>query len=63
MLGHFKKAGVPAKYIVKEFPITPDAHVPVGVSTTSQLLVLGVHGHSQGQPCPLSTSFQDSLLM
>lgn len=30
MLGHFRRAGVPAKYIVKEFPVTPDAHVPIG---------------------------------
>lgn len=30
MLGHFKKAGVAPKRIVKEFPVTPDAHVPVG---------------------------------
>lgn len=30
MLGHFKRAGVPPKQIVKEFPVTPDAHVPVG---------------------------------
>ena len=30
MLGHFRKAKVPAKRIVKEFPVTPDAHVPVG---------------------------------
>ena len=30
MHGHFQKADVPPKYIVKEFPITPDAHVPVG---------------------------------
>lgn len=33
MLGHFSKAGVPPKRIVKEFPVTPDAHVPVGRST------------------------------
>ena len=32
MQGHFEKAGVPAKRIVKEFPVTPDAHVPVGMS-------------------------------
>ena len=32
MLGHFRKAKVPAKRIVKEFPVTPDAHVPVGES-------------------------------
>jgi hypothetical protein len=30
MLGHFRKAGVPPKRIVKEFPVTPDALVPVG---------------------------------
>jgi large subunit ribosomal protein L3 len=30
MRGHFKKAGVPPKRIVKEFPVTPDAHVPIG---------------------------------
>ena len=32
MRGHFRRAGVPTKYIVKEFPVTPDAHVPVGES-------------------------------
>ncbi|KAF8636702.1 hypothetical protein AX17_003506 [Amanita inopinata Kibby_2008] len=30
MLGHFRKAGIPPKRIVKEFLVTPDAHVPVG---------------------------------
>ena len=30
MKGHFKKAGVNPKHIVKEFPVTPDAHIPVG---------------------------------
>ena len=30
MKGHFRKAGVPPKAVVKEFPVTPDAHVPVG---------------------------------
>jgi hypothetical protein len=30
MLGHFRKAKVPPKRIVKEFPVTPDAHVPIG---------------------------------
>lgn len=34
MLGHFKKAGVSPKRIVKEFPVTPDAHVPVGASSS-----------------------------
>lgn len=30
MKGHFRKAGVPPKEIVKEFPVSPDAHLPVG---------------------------------
>ena len=30
MKGHFKKANVPPKRIVKEFPVTPDAHIPIG---------------------------------
>jgi large subunit ribosomal protein L3 len=30
MLGHFKKAGVPPKRLVKEFPVTADAHIPIG---------------------------------
>lgn len=30
MAGHYKKASVPAKYMVKEFPVSSDAHVPVG---------------------------------
>ena len=30
MRGHFKKAGVDPKRIVKEFPVTPDAHVEIG---------------------------------
>jgi large subunit ribosomal protein L3 len=32
MIGHFKKANVPPKRVVKEFPVTADAHVPVGAS-------------------------------
>lgn len=32
MIGHFKKAGVSPKRFVREFPVTPDAHVPVGES-------------------------------
>lgn len=31
MLGHFKGAGVPPKQYVKEFPISSDAHLPVGM--------------------------------
>ena len=37
MLGHFKKAGVPPKRIVQEFPVTPDAHIPVGKVVLSSL--------------------------
>jgi large subunit ribosomal protein L3 len=40
MLGHFKKAGVPPKRIVKEFPVTPDAHVPVGASPSRFVLIV-----------------------
>ena len=38
MLGHFRKAQVPPKRIVREFPVTPDAHIPVGKSL--EVLVL-----------------------
>ena len=31
MQGHFLRAGVTSKYIVKEFPVTPDAHIPIGM--------------------------------
>ena len=37
MIGHFKKAGVQPKRMVKEFPVTEDAHVPVGKPTSSNL--------------------------
>ena len=33
MMGHFRKARVPPKRIVREFPVTPDAHIPIGKST------------------------------
>jgi large subunit ribosomal protein L3 len=36
MRGHFAKAGVPPKQIVKEFPVTEDAHVPVGEIFSNQ---------------------------
>ncbi|KIJ41291.1 hypothetical protein M422DRAFT_209417 [Sphaerobolus stellatus SS14] len=41
MRGHFAKAGVPAKYIVKEFPVTEDAHVPVGTELSAAHFVPG----------------------
>ncbi|KAJ6502448.1 translation protein [Mycena sanguinolenta] len=41
MLGHFKKAQVPPKRIVREFPVTPDAHVPVGTTLSAIHFVPG----------------------
>ncbi|KAI0321642.1 mitochondrial 50S ribosomal protein L3 [Amylostereum chailletii] len=41
MLGHFRKAGVLPKRIVKEFPVTPDAHVPVGTTLSAAHFVPG----------------------
>ncbi|KAJ7709796.1 translation protein [Mycena rosella] len=41
MLGHFNKARVPPKRIVKEFPVTPDAHVPVGTTLSAIHFVPG----------------------
>ncbi|TFK76305.1 translation protein [Pluteus cervinus] len=41
MLGHFRKAGVAPKRIVKEFPVTPDAHVPVGTTLSALHFVPG----------------------
>lgn len=36
MRGHFRKAGISPKRIVKEFPVTPNALVPVGRSSIIQ---------------------------
>ncbi|KAF7305094.1 Mitochondrial 54S ribosomal protein [Mycena kentingensis (nom. inval.)] len=41
MLGHFNKAGVKPKRIVREFPITPDAHIPVGTRLSAIHFVPG----------------------
>lgn len=41
MMGHFKKANVGPKQIVKEFPVTPDAHVPVGTTLSAIHFVPG----------------------
>ncbi|KAG8933298.1 54S ribosomal protein L9, mitochondrial [Tulasnella sp. 419] len=41
MLGHFAKAGVPPKRIVKEFPVTKDALVPVGTELSALHFVPG----------------------
>jgi large subunit ribosomal protein L3 len=35
MQGHFRKAGVSNKTLVKEFPVTADAHIPVGASISA----------------------------
>ncbi|RDX56513.1 mitochondrial 50S ribosomal protein L3 [Polyporus arcularius HHB13444] len=41
MLGHFNRAGVAPKRIIKEFPVTPDAHVPVGTTLSAVHFVPG----------------------
>lgn len=41
MRGHFKNAGVSSKYIAKEFPVTADAHVPVGTTLSALHFVPG----------------------
>lgn len=41
MLGHFQKADVKPKRYVKEFPVTPDAHVPVGTTLSAIHFVPG----------------------
>ncbi|KAJ7774950.1 translation protein [Mycena metata] len=41
MLGHFNKARVPPKRIVREFAITPDAHIPVGTTLSAAHFVPG----------------------
>lgn len=43
MRGHFAKAGVPPKRIVKEFAVTEDAHVPVGEAFKSVYHQSGTH--------------------
>ena len=39
MQGHFLRAGVTSKYIVKEFPVTPDAHIPIGMCKLEKYLM------------------------
>jgi len=41
MRGHYRKAGVSNKSFVKEFPVTPDAHVPVGTTLSAIHFVPG----------------------
>jgi len=41
MLGHFKRAGVRPKRIVREFAVTPDAHIPVGTTLSAIHFVPG----------------------
>ncbi|KAG7092559.1 hypothetical protein E1B28_008908 [Marasmius oreades] len=41
MKGHFRTAQVPPKRIVREFPVTPDAHVPVGTTLSAIHFVPG----------------------
>ncbi|EJD42235.1 mitochondrial 50S ribosomal protein L3 [Auricularia subglabra TFB-10046 SS5] len=41
MLGHFRNAGVQPKQIVKEFAVSPDAHLPVGTKLNAIHFVPG----------------------
>ncbi|TFK55078.1 mitochondrial 50S ribosomal protein L3 [Heliocybe sulcata] len=41
MMGHFRNANVGPKQIVREFPVTPDAHVPVGTTLSAVHFVPG----------------------
>jgi len=61
MLGHFKKAGVPPKRLVKEFPVTADAHIPVGSCYFK--VQSCVYLPEQGLPCLLPISFLANLSM
>ena len=42
MRGHFRRAKVHPKRIVKEFPITPDAHIPIGETMRARDLSPGL---------------------
>lgn len=50
MLGHFRKAQVPPKRIVKEFPVTPDAHIPVGESSGAAALEHNLRESQRNNP-------------
>lgn len=41
MLGHFRRAGVVPKRIVREFAVTADAHVPIGTTLSAVHFVPG----------------------
>ena len=41
MIGHFNRAGVVPKRIVREFPVTADAHVPIGTTLSAIHFVPG----------------------
>lgn len=62
MRGHFRRAGVPYKAIVKEFPVTPDAHVPVGMCSVARAYPC-VLSFLQARPSRLYTSFPGSTWM
>lgn len=61
MLGHFKKAGVAPKRIVKEFPVTPDAHVPVGKFRVFASPECPIDELLQGRLYLRFISFQDNM--
>ena len=40
MRGYFKKAEVHPKHVMKEFPVTPDDHVPIGEDIHGRVIVV-----------------------
>lgn len=63
MLGHFKKAKIPPKRFVKEFPVTPDAHVPIGEPTPNTCRPFFEFILCKEQRCLPYIMFQGNMLM
>lgn len=63
MRGHFRKARVKPKYIVKEFPVTPDAHVPVGEFLASMFSTFHDSEVTQERHFPPFTLYLGNLWM
>ena len=65
MRGHFRKARVHPKRIVKEFPITPDAHVPIGKAMDARGIPVldSFYQRHQAPRSPLFTLFRANMWM
>lgn len=53
MMGHFAKAGVPPKLVLREFPVSKDGLVPIGTPIFAQHFkpgqFLDIRGKSKGK--------------